>query len=118
MNSNQFHIPTHVSVFSDELCRMWSVDPLLHLYVAVNLPGIDNLPHFQLSLICNLLYEAFFGGRDVRLRPPGDAKRDFIGQGRRAQTLCQDYKICFGLTTKAAETAKMQVIQNKSISFD
>ena len=60
------------------------LDPLRHLYVAVNLPGIDNPPPFQLSLICNLLYEPFFGGGDCRLRPPGDAKRHFIGQDRRS----------------------------------
>ena len=61
---------------------------MAHLYEAVNLPGIDDPPPFHLSLICNLLYEPFFGGGDGRLRPPGNAKRHFIGQqGRRRANL-------------------------------
>ena len=114
---------THASVFfwqSYILHRILAhLDPLRHLYVAVNLPGIDNPPPFQLSLICNLLYETFFGGGDGRLRPAGDAKRHFIGQGRRShKPFAKITKFASGPTTKAAETAKMQVIQNKSISFD
>ena len=60
-----------------------------------------------------------FWGRGRPSKATWRCKKAFYWTGPPlTQTLCQDYKICFGLTTKAAETAKMQVIQNKSISFD
>ena len=67
-----------------------------HLYEAVNLPGIDNPPplHLSVSDLQSSLsalfggFEPFLGGGDRRLRPAGDAKRHFIGQGgRRANPL-------------------------------
>ena len=71
-----FMTTIHVSVFSDKVWHIYGWNPC-HLYAAVNLPGIDNPPPFQLSLICNLLYETFFGGGEGESKASWGCKKGF-----------------------------------------